>query len=123
MKKTINVNGTNFTVDVNISAEDRYKSIESDYKKLLYLLGQVSTIGAKLDKDFTMRNALINKKADITKLHKGTKEELKEDLIQNVCLNVGPELKFSTYQKTNILDTIDSTMWWFDALKRQIESL
>lgn len=123
MKKTINVNGTNFTVDVNISAQDRYDSIKSDYKKLLYLLGQVSTIGAKLDKEFTMRNALIDKKAYITKHHKGTEEELKEDLKQNLCLNVGWPLKVSSYEKTNILDTIDSTMWWFNALKSKIETL
>lgn len=123
MKKTINVNGTDFTVDVNISAQDRYNSIESDYKKLLYLLGQVSTIGAKLDREFTMRNALIDKRDFIIQNHKGTQEELREDLKQNVCLNVGPELKFSTTQKNNVLDTINSTMWWFKSLKDTVNSL
>ena len=126
MKKTINVNGTDFTVDVNISAQDRYNSIESDYKKLLYLLGQVSSIGAKLDKEFTMRNALIEKKAWITKNHKdwgSSKEELEEDLRQNVCLTVGPELKLSKHQKESVIDTINSTMWWFKALKSKIEIL
>lgn len=123
MKKTINVNGTDFTVDVNISAQDRYNSIESDYKKLLYLLGQVSTIGAKLDREFTMRNALIDKRDFIIQNHKGTQEELREDLKQNVCLNVGPELKLSTTQKNNVLDTINSTMWWFKSLKDTVNSL
>ena len=111
MKKTINVNGTNFTVDVNISAQDRYESIESDYKKLLYLLGQASSIGSTLDHDFTTRNGNLNWTEDSpwdkpSHVKKGLKE-----------------LKLTTREKNQILQTIESTVWWYDALKRQIKSL
>lgn len=126
MKKTINVNGVDFNLDVNITTQDRYESIESDYKKLLYLLGQVSTIGAKLDREFTMRNALIDKKAWIVANHKewdSTKKQLEEDLRQNACLTVGPELKLTTHQKNTIVETINSTMWWYKSLKNSIERL
>lgn len=126
MKKTINVNGTNFTVDVNITSEDRYNTIDSDYKKLLYLLGQVSSIGAKIDHEFTMRNALIEKRKDIIQDHKkwgSTQKRLEEDLKQNSCFTVGPELKLSKHQKETVIDTINSTMWWYKALKSKIEQL
>ena len=111
MKKTINVNGTNFTVDVNISAQDRYKSIESDYKKILYLLGKVSQIGYDMDYQFTTRNRNL----DWT-------EDSGFDKPCHVKAGM-KELKLTTRQKNTVLSTIDSAMWWFDALKGQIKSL
>lgn len=117
MKKTINVNGTNFTVDVNISAEDRYDSIETDYKKLLYLLGQVSTIGAKLDREFTTRNAnlehweeLINEGIKVE--HVSTPAVVKKGL---------KKLQLTARQKKEAIETIDSTMWWFKALRASLD--
>ena len=111
MKKTINVNGTNFTVDVNISAEDRYKSIKTDYKKILYLLGKVSAIGSDMDYEFTTRNRNLDWTEDSAfdkPCH--VKDGMKE-------------LKLTTREKNTIVSTIDSTMWWFDALKGQIKNL
>ena len=123
MKKEFNVKGTKFTVNVDVQTEDFYETIPTDYKKILYLLGQVSSIGAKIDKEFTMRNALIEKKAWITETHRGSVKELEEDLRQNNCLNVGPELKLSTTQKNTVLDTINSTMWWYKSLAGTIKNL
>lgn len=111
MKKTINVNGTNFTVDVNISAQDRYKSIESDYKKILYLLGKVSQIGGDMDHEFTTRNRNLDWTED-SAFDKPS--QVKEGM---------KELKLTKGQKETVLSTIDSSMWWFDALKREIKKL
>jgi len=111
MKKTINVNGTNFTVDVNISAQDRYESIESDYKKILYLLGKVSQIGGDMDHEFTTRNRNLDWTED-SPFDKPS--HVKEGM---------KELKLTTRQKNTVLSTIDSAMWWFDALKGQIKTL
>tara|TARA_R110000803_G_scaffold22060_2_gene55085 strand:+ start:2711 stop:3091 length:381 start_codon:yes stop_codon:yes gene_type:complete len=126
MKKEFNVKGTKFTVNVDVQTEDFYETIPTDYKKILYLLGQVSSIGAKIDKEFTMRNFLIDKKEFLIENHKkwgSDWEEVEEDLEQNNCLEVGPELKLSTAQKNTILDTIDSTMGWYLSLRGTIKNL
>lgn len=118
MKKTINVNGTNFTVDVNITSEDRYNSIDSDYKKLLYLLGQVSTIGAKLDSEFTVRNNNLKSWAQ------DTESGLADYIAMPTAVKKGlKELKLTTREKNNVIDTINSTMSWYKDLKNAIERL
>lgn len=117
MKKTINVNGTNFTVDVNITSEDRYNSIETDFKKLLYLLGQVSTIGAKLDQEFTTRNANLEYWQELEQ------EGLADAVTAPAVVKKGlHKLELTTRQKNQVIETIDSTMWWFNTLKTYLKS-
>ena len=126
MKKEFNVKGTKFTVNVDVQTEDFYETLPNDYKKILYLLGQVSSIGAKIDREFTLRNFLIEKKALLIGNHQkwgSDWEEVEEDLEQNNCLEVGPELSLSTAQKNTILDTIDSTMGWYLSLRGTIKNL
>ena len=126
MKKEFNVKGTKFTVNVDVQTEDFYETIPNDYKKILYLLGQVSSTGAKIDKEFTMRNFLIEKKDLLIENHRkwgSDWEEVEEDLKQNNCLNIDPELKLTTSQKNTILDTIDSTMGWYLSLRGAIQNL
>lgn len=126
MKKEFNVKGTKFTVNVDVQTQDFYETIPTDYKRILYLLGQVSSIGAKIDREFTMRNFLIEKHAAIVDQHHrwGNEwPEIVDDLEQNNCLELLPELKLSTSQKNTILDTIDSTMGWYSSLRGTIKNL
>lgn len=126
MKKSFNVNGTKFTVDVQVEAEDTYSTLPNDYKKIMYLLGKASSIGAKLDQEFTVRPILNAKRKDILEMYKNenfSQSFIEDDLRQNNCLEEKEELVFSNYQKENILQTIDSTMWWYKALRNQIKSL
>ena len=111
MKKEFNVKGTKFTVNVDVQTEDYYNTIQEDHKKILYLLGQVSQIGSQLDFEFTTRNRnleldLLPGEEPTTHMKKGY-----------------TKLELTTRQKNQILDTIDSTMWWFKVLKSEIERL
>lgn len=111
MKKSFNVNGTKFTVDVQVEAEDKYSTLPNDFKKLMYLLGQASSIGAKLDYEFTTRNRNL----DWT-------EDSPFDMPCHVKDGM-KELILTTSEKNRVLDTIDSTMWWYKALRNQIKNL
>ena len=118
MKKEFNVNGTKFTVDVQVEAEDKYSTIESDYKKLLYLLGQVSIIGSKLDREFTTRNA------NLESWKQSVEEGFDNALDAPYAVEKGlSKLQLSTREKNTVLTTIDSTMWWYGALRNSIEKL
>lgn len=118
MKKSFNVNGTRFTVDVQVEAEDTYSTFPNDYKKLMYLLGQVSTIGAKLDREFTTRNA--NLESWEQAVEKGFDKSLETPYAVDQGLS---KLQLTTREKNKVLDTIDSTVWWYKALRNQIKSL
>jgi len=112
MKKTFNVNGTKFTVDVEVTTEDYYETLPNDYKKLLYLLGQVSRIGSQLDHEFTTRNRNLK---DWDELDLATPPDVVKKGLKKLYL--------STRQKNEVIKTIDSTMWWFEVLKDEINRL
>jgi len=111
MKKVFNVQGTKFTVNVDVDTQDHYDTITEDTKKILYLLGQVSNIGSKLDFEFTTRNRNLDYDPDSA-----------FDPSQQYKLGM-EKLVLTTKQKNQILDTIDSTMWWYKALKNEVERL
>ena len=121
MKKQFNVKGTKFTVNVDVQTEDFYETIPNDYKKILYLLGQVSQIGAQLDNEFTTRGIKIDKRKWILQNDADLGENyLKEILRQNECSEPIEELNLTKGQKETIIETINSTMWWFKALKNSL---
>lgn len=119
MKKSFNVNGTTFTVNVDVQAESYYDTIQSDYKKLLYLLGEVSKIGAKLDHEFTTRNPNLQHWEDLKNEGIDTKYLTTPGVVQK---GLKP-LTLTTREKNTVVQTIDDTMWWFNSLKGTIKNL
>lgn len=119
MKKQFNVNGTKFTVNVDVETESYYDTIQEDHKKILYLLGEVSKIGSKLDYEFTTRNRKVLRWQEEVERTNG---DLVWDMPGQVRDNM-QALELTTRQKNQILDTIDTTMWWFNALKSEINRL
>lgn len=112
MKKVFNVQGTKFTVNVDVDTQDHYDTITEDHKKVLYLLGQVSNIGSKLDFEFTTRNRNLE--------YYGEEWEFNQSEHKKLGME---KLVLTSKQKDQILDTIDSTMWWYKALKSEVERL
>jgi len=124
MKKSFNVNGTKFTVDVKVTTDDYYNTIQSDFKKIMYLLGEVSKIGAKLDSEFTVRELTIAKRNNLFRwgqLAQLSTEELYNELEESGCEQPIEPLNFTTSQKNNLKETLDSTLWWFDTFKKILD--
>jgi len=112
MKKVFNVQGTKFTVNVDVDTQDHYDTITEDHKKILYLLGQVSIIGSKLDFEFTTRNRNLVQYGEDWEFNQSKHKKLGME-----------KLVLTPVQKNQILDTIDSTMWWYKSLKSEVERL
>ena len=122
MKKEFNVKGTKFTVNVEVEAKDLYDTIQDDYKKLLFLLGEASKIGAKLDKDFYCRDIMIAKREQILEATEPGKLR-QENLELNDVVNPLQPLNFNSYQKKQALETLKYTINWYTDLQRKLENL
>ena len=124
MKKQFNVNGTKFTVNVDVETESYYDTIQEDYKKILYLLGEASKIGAKLDFEFTTRNTNLDWQENVIQERKefGLSSDIVPDRPQ-VAAGITKRLELTNRQKEEILTTIVVTMSWYRDLRSAIESL
>lgn len=122
MKKEFNVKGTKFTVNVEVETQDLYDTIQDDYKKLLFLLGEASKIGAKLDKDFYCRDLRIAKRKFIIETT-ASEKLLQEQLELNDVVNELQPLNFTPHQKKQALETLKYTINWYTDLQHKIERL